>query len=58
MLRRTFLSGELAALALAKEKRDSGNRLAKAAEDQPGVTTGYDSAYTRITYRGGNVPRS
>ena len=58
MQRRTFLGGVVAALVVAHAKRDSGTRLAKAAESQLGVTTGYDPNYTRIAYPGGDVPRS
>lgn len=34
-----------------------GDRLAKAAKAQVGVTTQYDPGYTRIPYPGGDVPR-
>jgi hypothetical protein len=56
--RRTFLNGAFAALALVTRKGNSGTLLAKAAESQLGVTTGYDPKYTRIGYPGGDVPRS
>jgi len=36
----------------------NGQRLADAARAQVGVTTGYDPAYTRVSYPGGDVPRS
>jgi hypothetical protein len=59
MLRRNFLSGAFAtSVALATGKRDSGTRLAEAAQSQLGVTTGYDPAYTRIAYPNGDVPRT
>ena len=45
-------------LILATGKRDSGTRLAEAAQSQLGVTTGYDPAYTRIAYPNGDVPRT
>lgn len=35
-----------------------GQRLAEAARAQLGVTTGYDPAYTKLSYPGGDVPRS
>jgi uncharacterized protein YijF (DUF1287 family) len=36
----------------------TGLRLASAARAQVGVTTGYDPAWTRLIYPGGDVPRS
>jgi uncharacterized protein YijF (DUF1287 family) len=38
--------------------RTSGQRLADAAREQVGVTTGYDPTWTKLTYPGGDVPRS
>jgi hypothetical protein len=35
-----------------------GQRLAEAARAQLGVTTGYDPTYTKMSYPGGDVPRS
>jgi uncharacterized protein YijF (DUF1287 family) len=36
----------------------NGKRLADAARAQVGVTTGYDPTWTKLTYPGGDVPRS
>jgi len=36
----------------------NGQRLADAARAQVGVTTGYNPAWTKLTYPGGDVPRS
>jgi len=60
MLRRTFLSGALATMALASQPRtrDSGTKLAAAARAQLGVTKGYDPKYVRIPYPNGDVPRT
>ena len=57
MLRRNFLTALLACAAAPAPARSSGLRLAQAARAQLGVTTGYDPAYTRIAYPGGDVPR-
>jgi uncharacterized protein YijF (DUF1287 family) len=48
------LGGASAALAAS----NPGDRLAAAARRQLGVTRGYDPAYRRIAYPGGDVPRS
>ena len=60
MLRRSFLSGGLATMALASQARvrDSGAKLAKAAANQLGVTTAYDPNYTKLAYPGGDVSRT
>lgn len=60
MLRRNFLGGVFAAMALAGQarRRDSGAKLAEAAKKQLGVTTGYDPNYTKISYPNGDVARS
>jgi uncharacterized protein len=60
MLRRSFLTSGLAAMALANQThtRDSAAKLADAARKQLGVTTGYDPKYVRMAYPGGDVPRS
>jgi hypothetical protein len=60
MLRRTFLGGAFAAMALVGQTRvrDSGTKLAEAAKKQLGVTTTYDPNYTKIAYPNGDVPRS
>jgi uncharacterized protein YijF (DUF1287 family) len=36
----------------------SGQKLAEAARAQLGVTTGYDPTWTKLSYPGGDVPRS
>ena len=58
MQRRTFLASAAASLALPGAGRTSGLRLAEAARQQVGVTSGYDPGYTRMPYPGGDVPRS
>jgi uncharacterized protein len=58
MLRRDILSGGIACLAFFVTPKTNGERLAEAAQKQVGVTTGYDPAYTRIAYPGGDVSRS
>jgi uncharacterized protein YijF (DUF1287 family) len=58
MLRRDFLSGGIASLALLTTPKTNGELLAAAAQKQLGVTTGYDPAYTKIAYPNGDVPRS
>ncbi len=61
MERRRFLAGLSAALAVAPAafaQRTAGVRLAAAARQQLGVTTGYDPNYARIPYPGGDLPRS
>jgi hypothetical protein len=67
MNRRDFLgtlaAGWLAAgparsLCAAATARTAGQRLADAARTQLGVTTGYDPAWTHLSYPGGDVPRS
>ena len=62
MQRRSVLGG-LAAVWVASGRRalaasTKGQRLADAARAQLGVTTGYDPAYTKLKYPGGDVPRS
>lgn len=62
MERRRFLRG-LAAISVSGveplwAKASDGQRLADAARAQVGVTTGYDPAYSRVSYPGGDVPRS
>src|SRR5277367_1303501 len=56
MLRRAFLSTGLAALWSPGSSK--GAKLAAAASNQLGVTTGYDPNYTRIPYPSGDVPRT
>ena len=62
MRRREFLGG-LAAVWVASGRfalavSTNGQRLADAARAQLGVTTGYDPNYTKMSYPGGDVPRS
>jgi uncharacterized protein YijF (DUF1287 family) len=61
MRRRTFIFGLaatwIAARGLARATA-AGQRLADAARAQVGVTTGYDPTWTKLTYPGGDVPRS
>ena len=61
MQRRAFLGGFVAALAMvpaALAERTAGTRLASAARQQLGVTTGYDPTYVRLAYPGGDFSRS
>jgi len=60
--RRSVLCG-LAAIwitlgRLALAATTSGQKLAEAARAQLGVTTGYDPTYRKLSYPGGDVPRS
>jgi uncharacterized protein YijF (DUF1287 family) len=48
----------LTALAAPARAEPAGERLARAAQAQVGVTLGYDPAYVRIAYPGGDVPRA
>lgn len=62
MRRREFLGG-LAAVWLAARRtvgarETNGQRLAAAARAQLGVTRGYDPTWTKLSYPGGDVPRS
>jgi hypothetical protein len=57
MLRRAFLKTSLAVAASTVLPPNPGTRLAQAARNQIGVTTGYDPHYIRIPYPGGDVPR-
>jgi len=56
--RRTLVGGALAALAAPARAETRGERLARAAQGQVGVTRGYDPAYVRLAYPGGDVPRA
>ena len=57
--RRAVLAALPAALAgPALAAPTAGERLAAAARAQVGVTRGYDPAYRRIAYPGGDVPRA
>jgi hypothetical protein len=62
MRRREFLGGLtavwIASSRLAFAAQTNGQKLADAARAQLGVTTGYDPTYTRLSYPGGDVPRS
>jgi len=62
MQRRTFVCG-LTAVWIASGRLvlatpTNGQKLADAARAQLGVTTGYDPAWTQLSYPGGDVPRS
>jgi uncharacterized protein YijF (DUF1287 family) len=56
--RREFLAMGLAALVVQPAPSGNGEKLAAAARQQLGVTTGYDPSYTKLTYPGGDVPRT
>jgi uncharacterized protein YijF (DUF1287 family) len=58
MERRAFLAGALASTAAAFTRPEDGEKLARAAKAQLGVTTGYDPRYVRLPYPGGDVPRT
>ena len=62
MQRRSVLGGIAAVWVasgrLALAATTNGQRLAEAARAQLGVTTGYDPDYTKLSYPGGDVPRS
>lgn len=56
--RREMIGGVVAtALAFPAEAADPGRRLVAAARRQIGVTREYDSAYRRIAYPFGDIPR-
>jgi len=62
-LQRRNVLGGLAAVWIASGRfvfavPTSGQKLADAARAQLGVTTGYDPNYTKLSYPGGDVPRS
>src|SRR5690348_6345079 len=63
-LDRRMMIGGLAALPVTGcapsapvDSASKGARLAEAARRQIGVTTGYDPAYVKLAYPGGDVPR-
>ena len=62
MERRSFFGGLIAvwitAGKLAVAAQSNGEKLADAARAQLGVTTSYDPNYTKMSYPGGDVPRS
>lgn len=59
MIDRRSLIGASLALAAGPVLADTpGQRLARAAERQVGVTVGYDPAYLRLPYPGGDPPRT
>src|SRR6185503_1876773 len=56
-MNRALLCTLAAALVAASDASlGSGRELARAAEAQVGVTRGYDPAYVRLAYPGGDVP--
>ncbi len=55
MQRRQFLTRAAASLA-TPTARTAGERLAAAAKQQLGVTTGYDPQYRKLPYPNGDVP--
>lgn len=62
-MRRRCVLGGLAAVWVASRRlalaaSTNGQKLADAARAQLGVTTGYDPAWTKLSYPGGDVPRS
>ena len=62
MQRRSVLCG-LAAIWITSDRHalaatTSGQKLAEAARAQLGVTTGYDPTWSKLSYPGGDVPRS
>lgn len=62
MQRRDFLFGVVAAgigpIRLSAAIQSPGKRFADAARTQVGVTTRYDPTWTKLSYPGGDVPRS
>ena len=62
MQRRSFLGGVAAAWlahgGLSFAAQTSGQKLANAARAQLCVTTGYDPTYAKLSYPGGDLPRS
>lgn len=62
MDRRSFLvraiAASLAAVARAASTQTAGQCLAQAARAQVGITTSYDPTWTKLSYPGGDVPRS
>ena len=58
LTRRTVLSQVAAPLLAPGGLVDPGAQLAAAARRQVGVTKGYDPAYRKLAYPGGDVPRS
>jgi uncharacterized protein YijF (DUF1287 family) len=56
--RRSALALSLAALAAPAKAETPGERLAAAARRQVGVTTGYNPAYVKLPYPGGDVVRT
>jgi uncharacterized protein YijF (DUF1287 family) len=58
ILRRSFLASTFGALTTPAFAQAAGERLARAARAQVGVTTGYDPAYLRLSYPGGDPPRA
>jgi uncharacterized protein YijF (DUF1287 family) len=56
--RRVLIAAAAAFLPAPVRAETPGERLARAARSQLGVTTGYDPAYRRLAYPGGDPPRS
>src|SRR5688500_199651 len=56
--RRAALAAGLSALASPAWATTLGERLAKAARSQVGVTNDYNPAYVGLAYPGGDLPRS
>lgn len=56
LLRRILLLAALAVALPASADADFATRLVDAARTQIGVTVGYDGAYVRLPYPGGDVP--
>jgi hypothetical protein len=56
--RRALLLGLAAIPFAARAQRSRGDALLAAARRQVGVTLAYDSAYTRLAFPGGDVPRT
>ena len=56
--RRAVGLGAVAVLAEPAAASSQGEKLASAARRQLGVTTGYDPAYRKLAYPGGDVPRA
>ena len=57
-MRRFVALASLLLLAFVASAEDFGARLADAARAQVGVTTGYNGAYVKLAYPGGDVPLS
>ena len=58
LTRRLLLAAPLVAIAGQARAATKADKLAAAAKAQIGVTTGYDSAYVKLAYPGGDLPRA